>query len=285
MANEITRDSDATYTELERAMIVEARARVVCLPTCRIDTSIVSLPTLAKQYSKHPTTTDAGGITDGTALTNTGINPTSVTLTAAGVGLVGDVTDQSALGSVLDVNEAAQNFARALTNKIEVDIAGLYDGFSTSVGTSGSDLTVGQFQTAIYNLEVANEDENVVCVLHPIQAFDLRSAIVSASGAIYGNPQEFMGGFTNMQQRALKGFLFGVPIFTTSNAESLNTNADRGGAMYAAGRALGFLWKWTPRVEFDRNIKLPGTSVAVTAAYGVGELVDGAGVAIITDHE
>lgn len=284
MANEITRDAQATFIEMERMMIIEARARTVALPTCRQD-SVEGVPTMAKSYPKHPTTADAGAITDGTALSNTGIDATSVTITAAGVGLKADLTDQSATGSLLDLEESSQNFARALANKIEVDITALYDGFSTSVGTSGSDLTVAQFLSAIYELELANEDNNLVSVMHPIQAHDLRTAIVAASGAIYSNPSEFTGGFTNAQQQALKGTLFGVPVFTSSNCESLNTNADRGGAVYSAGRALGFLWNWRPRVEFIRYPALPGWSLAVTSCYGVAELVDGAGVAIITDHE
>ena len=284
MANEVTRNANATADELERSMILEARARVVALPTCRID-SLEGIPTLVKKYPKHPSTSDPSAYTEATGMSNTGITPTSVSITAAGVGLTTDVTDESATGSVLDVDEAAMNFGRALANKIEADIVDLYDGFSTSVGTSGSDLTVGQYLSALYELENANEDNNLVCVLHPIQAHDLRAAIVAASGAIYGNPGEFSGGLTNAQQQALKGVLFGVPVFTSTNCDSLNTNADRGGGMYSAGRALGFVWKWRPRVEMDRTIKMPGTSIAVSACYGVAELVDGAGVSIVTDHE
>lgn len=284
MANEVTRDAQATYTELERQMIIEARARTVAYPTCRID-NVMGMPTLAKTYSKHPTTSDAAAISDGTAMSNTGVDATAVTITAAAVGLTSDVTDQSAMGSLLDVDEVAANFGRALANKIETDIVGLYDGFSSTAGASGSDITLANVQSAIYTLELANEDENLVMVLHPIQAYDLRAAILAATGTVYGNSAEFGGGLTSAQQQALKGTLFGVPVFTSSNCESLNTNADRGGAMYAAQRAIGFLWKWAPRVETLRAPKLPGETVAVTSCYGVAELVDGAGVALITDHE
>lgn len=283
MANEVVRDSDATFTELERRIVLEARARVVAYPLCTMD-SVEGSPTLAKLFSKFPVTADASAITDGTSLSNTGINNTSVTGTCAGVGLVTDVTDQSATGSLLDVAAVATNFGRALTNKMEVDITALYASFSTVVGTSGADLTLGNWQTAIYNLELNNEDNQIVSVVHPIQAFDARSGITAAGGSVYSNPQEFGGGLVaGVNQGAMKGSLFGVPVFISSTVPTANSGADRAGGMFAAQRALVFLWKWGPRIETLRAPKLPGTTVALTACYTVFELVDLAGVALVTD--
>lgn len=283
MANEVVRDSDATYTELERRILLEARARVVAYPLCMLD-SVEGSPTLVKQYAKFPVTADAGAITDGTALSNTGINPTSVTGTTAGVGIVTDVTDQSATGSLLDVAAVGVNFARSLTNKMEVDITALYASFSTVVGTSGADISIGNWQTSIYNLELANEDNEMVSVVHPIQAFDLRAAITAAGGGFYSNPQEFQGGLVaNVNQGANKGSLFGVPVFISSTVPTANAGADRAGGMFSRSRALMFLWKWAPRIETLRAPKLPGTTVALTACYTVFELFDAAGVALVTD--
>lgn len=282
MANEIVRDADATYTELERRILLEARARVVAYPFCMID-SIEDVPTLAKQYAKHPVTTDAAAITDGTAMSNTGINPTSITGTAAAVGRTSDVTDQSATGSLLDVAESAGNFARALTNKMEVDITALYASFSTVVGTSGAAITIGNWQTATHKLELADEDNNIVSVIHPVQGNDLRGAVVAASGGVFSNPQEFKGGLiADVNMGAVKGSLLGVPISFSTTVPTANAGADRAGGMFSAGRALIFLWKWAPRVETLRAPKLPGTTVAVTACYAVFEVFDAAGVALIT---
>lgn len=283
MANEVVRDADATYTELERRIIVEARARVVAYPLCMVD-SLEGLPTLVKDYSKHPVTADAGAITDGTALSNTAVNPTKVTGTTAAVGLATDVTDQSSLGSLLDVPEVAANFSRALTNKMEVDITALYASFATVVGTSGSDLTIGNWLTSIYNLELNNEDNDIFAVIHPIQLQDLRSAVVSSSAGIFGNPQEFTGGLAaSINRGAVKGSFLGVPTFSSSTVPTANAGADRAGGMFSRGRALYFLWKWGPRIETIRAPKLPGTSIALTACYTVFEAVDLAGVALITD--
>lgn len=284
MANEITHDSDAALTAaLNRAILEEARAAMVIQPTCLID-DIGAEATLAKKYTKSPTVADAGALTDGTAASNTGINPTSVTVTAAGVVLVGTVTDLSSKGSLLNVAEALKIFGRAVVNKWEADAATLIGAFTTVTGSSGVDLTIGNWITALFNVELANEDANVVSVLHPIQLSDLRGAVSSAGGALFGNPgADVTSLMQSVQSKGDKGSFLGVPIKVSTEVNTANSGADRAGAMYSQQRALVWLWKWRLMTEIDRDIKMVADEIAVSCAYGTGELFDGAGTTITTD--
>jgi len=245
-------------------------------------------PTLAYKVSKHPSTTDAAAITDGTAMSNTTINPTSVTITASGVGLKTVVTGFSQRGSLLDLQEAAANFGRALINKMDVDGCSILDNFSTTAGSTGVDMSVANALSAIYSLELANEFRDPVFILHPIQISDLRSAIVAASNGHFFAGDPGSGGIVNNTGIPnFKGYLFGVPVYSSSNVPSVNSDADRGGALLSKGRALKWVWKWMPTVETLAAPSYGAGSIelAVSACYGFGEVFDGAGVSIITDHE
>ena len=285
MASEVTHDADAAIAAtLQMALEDEARVGLV-VPKFMRPYPIVG-PTLAVKIGIHPVTADAGTLSDGTALSNTAINPTSVTITAGGVGLATDVTDFSSTGSLLDVQAAADNFTRATVNKIDVDAAALLDNFSSTVGTSGADLTVANLLSAYYTLMNAKEMKNPVFVLHPVQYSDVQSEIVASSAPVFST-DVIQEGFLKLLpgDPNYRGTFLGIPVFTDTNVPAANGSADRGGALFAAFRALGIGWKWSLKAETLRNVKMVATSLAISACYGVAEIHDGAGVSIITDHE
>jgi hypothetical protein len=282
MASEIVHDADAALTaQLQLAMEVEARAGLVA-PLFYKEVRITS-PSKAYKVSIHPTTTDAAAITDGTAMSNTGINPTSQTATAAMVGLKGVLTDLSIKGSLLNEAESFANFGRALINKMDADGCNLLDNFSTVVGTSGADLTIANFLTAVYDLEEAGEMSNLVSVQDPIQVHNLRSEIVASAAPIYsGGDSGPLGGFltSGVGSGAFKGTLFNVPIYATNNAYDDAT--DKWGAVFSAQRALLWAWMWEPMAESIRAPEYPGYTISVHASYGLVEVFDLAGVSLRT---
>lgn len=281
MASEIVANSDAQMTELSRIVLEEARPEYVALNFCKID-SIESVPGMVLKYTKTASTSNSGAITDGTALSNTGLTPTSVSITAAGVGTKGVVTKHSVVGSLITLEHVAANFGRALANKIDLDVVTNYSNFSVVVGTSAAPATVANYLSLIYNLEAANENVDMVAVFHQIQWDDMRVAIVAASGAAYSNPGESpLGGIMNAAMaKSYKGTFFGVPVFIDSNVVTTSGNKD--GAMYRANRAIPFVWKWMPTFEYVAAPEYPGWTVSAHAAYGTGELFDGAGVLLRT---
>jgi hypothetical protein len=102
------------------------------------------------------------------------------------------------------------------------------------------------------------------------------------SGSVLGS--ELVGGPFQVGQ---SWNLYGVTIFSSTRCASVNTNADRQGAIYPAGDGAPLVYsvKWDPRTEFQRDASMRGWEVVVTAAYG-DECIDTAGgFGIITDHE
>jgi len=279
MSAEIVQDADAAFTsQLHLSMEQEARANLVA-PLFYREVAI-GPNTMAYKVSKHPVTSDAGAITDGTAMTNTGINPTSVTATAAGVGLKSVLTKFSVEGSLLNFQETISNFSRALINKMDVDGCSILDEFTTVVGTSGDDLTIANILTAIYQLEEANEAAGLVSVLDPLAIHNLRSEIVASSAPIYSGGEGPLGGFLRggVANGAFKGSLFNVPFYATSNV--VDNSTDKLGAMFAPQRALLWAWKWYPMAESIRAPEYPGDTLSVHACYGIVEVHDLAGVTL-----
>lgn len=281
MASEIVHDADAALTaQLQLSMEVEARAGLVA-PLFYREVQI-SGPSKAYKVSKHPATADAGAITDGTAMSNTGIDVATVSATAAGVGLKGVITDLSILGSLLSDSEAFANFSRALINKMDADGCNLLDNFSSVVGTSGADLSIANILTAIYTLEEAAEMQNLVAVVDPIQVHNLRGEVVASSAPVYAGGEGPLGGFLKggVGNGAFKGSLFGIPFYATPNAYDDST--DKWGAIFSANRALLWAWLRQPMAESIRAPEYPGFTISVHAYYGLVEVHDGAGVSLRT---
>ena len=222
----------------------------------------------------------ASGVNEGTDLSNTALATDKVTLTAGEVGVMITVTDLLAESDILaNLDEYARQLGLAVADKVDSDLCVLFAALNggSAVGTSGSDMTDDNFLEALYTLEAANAPKPYHCVLHPRQWADLREDIVAATGSPYSASaaQEIVNsGFT--------GVLFGVNVYQASNVPTANTGADRAGAMFSA-EALGLVTKWPARTELERDGSLRATEVVVTACYGVGELVDGFGVPIVTD--
>lgn len=293
MANEVIQDADAALAAaLALEFIEENRPAMAALPLCRVK-SIEGVPTLAEKFPILPTSPSvATSITDGTAMSNTGINPTSVTITAAAVGLGGVVTDQSAQGSILNDVAALGYFGRGCMEKFETDVTALFTSFTTNstVGASGVAISLANFQSAQFELELARVPGDYACLLHTIQLLYLRSALVSSAAGIWANPsKEAVAGVVDqIGNTGFKGTLLGTGVYQSATCVTANANVDRVGAMFQVGDdsksqgAIGFLWKWKLRLEKLRQPLMPGVTVAATGAYGTSLLMPLYGVKIVT---
>lgn len=284
MANEIVYDADAALTaQLLSQMAQEARIGLVA-PLFYQQVQI-SGPTLTAKTSKHPTTSDAGTLTDGTALSNTGINPTAVTAAAtSGIGLKGVITKFSMDGSLLSFAEAVGNYTRATINKMDVDGCSLLDNLDGACGTSGADLSIGAFLNGIYDLNEAAELGRRVAVLDPLQVYDIQNAIVTSSAPVFSNENLFAGFFDANQSTAYVGTLFGIPIYMTPNVVDDATN--KIGGLFVADRALQWAWKWTPTVQsvLAPEYGADARTFSISAAYGIVEVWGAAGVAVTSGN-
>lgn len=287
MANEVT-TAAASAGELVAAEIVSrliidaAYAEAVMPPLVRV-ADISGDSTLSVEFPKWPLLS-AGDLTESVDMSNTAVNTASTLVTADEAGIMITVTDlllnSAGLGGL---EPFAEELGKALANKIDADLLSAASSFTSSVGTSGQDLTEANFISAIYALELGNAKGPFVAVLHPYQVSNLRSAIAASTGAVWGGPSAPAADLGSL------GTLYGVDVVQSTNCASVNVNADRQGVMMPVGNqsGLAYVLKTGAKTEFQRDASLRATEIVVTATYGHGcvNAAASGGVKIVTKHE
>lgn len=226
----------------------------------------------------------AGASTEGTGLSNTALSTDKATATAGTIGQMATVTDELSAISIMDAwSHFGAVLARSVAEKYETDFVALIDDFANTTSTTGVDLTVSKFLEAKAAVIGRDAVGTLVAILHTTQTGDLQQDMATSTAAQYGNPSINIGA---RQANELSGYAFelaGVPIYHTSLVNSANAGADRHGAIFVAGVALGLAETWGPRTELQRDASMPGTEVVVTARYGVVEIRDTWGQGIVSD--
>ena len=75
----------------------------------------------------------------------------------------------------------------------------------------------------------------------------------------------------------------GIDFYQSTNVPTANSASDRAWGVFAKAYALGMGQKWPAKTEIMRWAPIRGFVVVVSSMYGVGEIVDSAGVEITTD--
>lgn len=242
-------------------------------------------------------------VADGAAIANTALTDSSTTIVVAGYSKAYERSDIARFVEKLGVlsaekfaMDAAQSSAMRLTNLI----ANAVDDFSNTAGSTGVDMTLANFLTAINTLEVNSQaaiaEGEAMCVLHPTQLGDLRTALAASStsgAAQWYQPSQLMFGIKGAGYR---GRYMGVDLFSSNQVPSANAGADRAGGMFVRGAIL-----WADLsvqvensadqlviggkvlFERDRTAKSRLTGYVSTSYFGVSEGIDALGVSIITD--
>ena len=313
MANEVTSTSitEAINSEwITPAFMDAAKPHLVALQHCRQfdlrgrSSAKVAVPNVESSVG----TPSSGGTsvdtefdaTEGTDLSNTALTLAEVTITAAEYGVMRTITDTSIEDAIdgfdLIMTVVADN-AEILMTALEDDVCALFASLSNSVGTSGSDMTLANLDQAIIGPRTRGVrfPAGLVGVLDDEQANNFEVAVTAAnsSTAVYDRAaSEFMG----IQRAGDNGSsgLFAryknVDLYSTGLTDTANTAADVVGAVFVPSRpgqerqaAFGWAVAREPRIETERNASLRATEVVTTMRSGVGELLDAAGTAIITD--
>ena len=223
-------------------------------------------------------TVSAAAVSEAADLSNTAINPSSVTITASEVGIMTTLTDLARNSASRNVaQDIGRVFGEAIARKIDLDLTALFDGFSTSVGGADAALsadTVAQAHANLRNNSVPMND--LALVLHPMVAHDLKRGMTNT----------YAGLDTDISNEALRsgfiGTLFGVPVFETANMANTGTTGDYKGAMFHRD-ALGLAMMQDLKIEIQRDASLRADEIVATAVYGVGELQDSYGIEILAD--
>lgn len=295
MANETTRTSltEIVNSEVIADVILQYAADATVISPL---TRVMNLAGRASAVASFPqweldATSDI--TTEGTTtLSNVELQTTEVaTITAAAVGILREVTEgawnTNQLGRDGLLQFIVEDGARLCVLEVENDLAALFSGFSTTVGTSGSDLSVANFVEAISRMDTQNARGRKVCVLDDQQAFDIRAAVAASTGTVFaGSPG--LQSILNATANGFVGELFGVPIYVTNLTDTANTDADVVGGMFIDGNAnpdfagLGMALLWMPKLSMVALPDQVADQIAITMSYGVGRISD-FGVDLTTD--
>jgi len=229
---------------------------------------------------------------------NVALTDTSTTVTVARQTLaretsgLAQITDPGFLTSPTWANDAFGAMNARMTNMITA----LMSGFSSSVGSTGVNLSVANFLAAKATLAVNNAlDSTPLAILSSVQMADLMAELATTSG---GAVQFLQATADLVQARGLgfQGQFLGVDLFSSNRVPTANAGADFAGGMFTRGAvvtAFGtpFVEDPTQQVaiagrilfERDRTARTDLTAYVSHFYYGVAEGQDLRGVAIVTD--
>jgi hypothetical protein len=240
--------------------------------------------------------------TEGTTISNTTLADSSTNIAVVWQALQRDISDLAILtagADDVDPDSLAESMVRAYVRRFAGLFADAGDGFSASVGTTTVDMSVTDFFSAIYTLQLADVPaEGVYAVLHPQQLNDFTTSLRSEGGVIEYDTSVGAGQLIRMKGQGFAGNFAGVDIWKSSNVNA--SGGDRKGWM--AGRpAFGWMTgnPLRPRgvapeawisggeglaIEFDRDGSAGTTEVLGHAYMGVALVEDAYGIGIDTDQ-
>jgi N4-gp56 family major capsid protein len=225
----------------------------------------------------------ASAVSEAADLSNTAINPTSVTITASENGIMTTLTDLGRNAAPRNVAaDIGKLFGEAIAKKIDTDLTALFGGFSNTVGGNTTVMSAALIFNAVAKLRATGvPSDNLACILHPNIAFDLKSGLSNT----FANPNAGVGN--EALRTGFAGQIAGVSIYETSNmADASNNNpgttGDYKGAVFHSD-ALGLAMMQDLKIETQRDASLRADEIVATAVYGVGELQDSYGCEVEAD--
>ena len=274
MANESTSSTlEELYTEIVAEALFVASERSIMRPLVKNYAitgggKSVEVPIYAA--------VSAAAVSEASDLSNTAINPTSVTITAAEHGIMTTLTDLGRNASPRNVAaDIGRLFGEAIAKKIDTDLTALFDGFSSVVGSAGAEVTVAKIFEAVATLRQAAVPMPLAGVLNPKVAYNVKKNLTNTF--VNPNPNDL----TNEALRTgYVGNIAGVQMFETSNVDGTSdTDNCKGGIFHKD--ALGLAMMQDLKIETQRDASLRADEIVATAVYGVGELHDSYGVELL----
>tara|TARA_R100001460_G_scaffold41145_2_gene76611 strand:- start:8927 stop:9781 length:855 start_codon:yes stop_codon:yes gene_type:complete len=269
------------YANIVQSALYTMNEKTIIRPLVR-NYDMSGTPGLTAQVPIYPSVA-AAAVADGTDLANTAFNTTSKTITASEVGVMVELTDLAAEGATDDVAAAiGRQLGSAMAEKVDTDLAALFSGFSTSLGTGDSEITADMIFQAAATLRTNNADQNggYVCLLHPFQAYQLKKQLTNV-GATMSHSLSDTGN--NALRDGFLGKIAGVDIFESNVVSGASAGAYVGAVM--SQDALGYMVKRNMRIETERNASKRSLEIVGSMAYGVSELFDSYGVGLVADAQ
>lgn len=200
---------------------------------------------------------------DGADVSATALSYATSLLTVGRSALRYDITDlavMTGLGSDLDPFVLGESMAMSAEARIMEVIAATFNGCSNSVGSTGVDMDVDDFMSALYQLELTSNQGAFTCALHPRQLADLQASLRSENNNFLAFSAQ-TAEMASIKGQGYSGSLLGVDIFKSAHIPTVNAGADYAGLMFGRGGlayAIG-----TPSPMMGQEFRPAGTPVVV----------------------
>tara|TARA_R100001460_G_scaffold94218_2_gene136254 strand:- start:565 stop:1398 length:834 start_codon:yes stop_codon:yes gene_type:complete len=227
------------------------------------------------QVPKYPAVT-AADLTEGTDMSSSTVSTSGVTVSVGEVGAQVLLTDMAAMGAGNPAQELGTVLGNSIATKMDKDIIALFDGFSTSLGGAGTEITVADLFKAAATLRSAKATGPVYAVVHPFHAYQLSANLTNT----FANPN---GG--DLQNEAMRngfvGSIGGIEVYQSANI-TVDGSDDAKGCVFTR-EAMCIAMKRDFNLETERDASNRAFELNATAVYGVGELDDSFGVEMLFD--
>jgi hypothetical protein len=273
-----------TLTELIQASI--GQARVTQGMGVDLSTLIVNRPLEEGKGSATFPRYDVevmASVAEGTDASMTAFDTTAVTITPGEFALATNLTDlarrRAGTQAAIDIGRVMGEAYFRAKNK---EIYALFDGFSTAIGTSNTDITEALIIQGVGLLRAARAPGPYYLAVTPYVLEDLLSLYSSNTDSIAPSLME------SAQVDGVLPMVHGViPVLVdlaTGTGTGEAEQADTKTAIFS-GEAIGFVQEWDFRIETERNASLRADELIATASFGVAELVDAFGVEVLLDNK
>jgi len=235
---------------------------------------------------------DAAALTEGVDISAPQQLSVSVTsITASEHGIMTFVSDKLTRQNNEDIlSHVGEVQGGALGRLLEDDLIVLFDGFSNSIGTAGSFLTLYHVAGAVSYLKTDNDSSYGMApgtpngVFHPeqIRGFVQEMTGIQGTGTAGMAAQPIPEGIT---AEVVKNYFrgneqaFGVPIFQ-SGVLSRDGSGDTKGAIFVP-QAIALAMAHEMEAENERDASLRGTEVVMVGEWGESEIADPWGVEML----
>ena len=222
-------------------------------------------------------------LSEGIDLSNQILTDSDVSITPLEVGLQTILTDRmlarapAAMRSLI-----VDEHKRAWKEKLDIDLLGLFSGFSLGLSAAGSAFTVGGLGAGQARISGNAEPgpKPHFAVLHPYAAWDVRAGIIPLSS---GNAAA--GGIDSVSSEIIRnstlGRLFSVPIWE-NGLISIDGSDDGYSAIFSKEAIMLFMVdEGSMRPQRDESAR--AIELNFVGEYGYGEWVDSYGYFFLND--
>jgi hypothetical protein len=231
-------------------------------------------------------TLTAVNLTEGVDVTSfETVTDTDVSIDPTEVGVFVALTDRSLRRAPAAFESAvAGEAARAYAYKLDLDLLRQFSSFSNTLGTAGSDMTIGFLSAGRARVKGGSEPGQgpVHVVLHPFGIKDIVDDLTPSGG------NSIPAGISDdvTRQYLTENFvgntkLYGMSVWEDGNIE-IDTSDDAKGGVFCQN-AIFLAITMEPTQEKQRDASLRGDEIVIVGEYGYAEWLDAAGVEIYHD--